>query len=41
MRFNKLLLRSIFKIGKTEAVVYSADGRAKQQAETAFVNVQL
>jgi hypothetical protein len=41
MRFNKLLLRSIFKIGKTEAVVYSADGRAKQQAETAFVNLQL
>ena len=41
MRFNKLLLRGIFKIGKTEAVEYSADGRAKQQAETAFVNVQL
>jgi hypothetical protein len=41
MRFNKLLLRSIFKIGKVEAVEYSADGRAKQQAETAFVNVQL
>lgn len=41
MRFNKLLLRSIFKVGKAEGVMYSADGRAKQQAETVFVNLQL
>ncbi len=41
MRFNRLLLRSIFKMGNAEAVEYSADGRTKQQAETAFVNLQL
>ncbi len=39
-RFNSVLLRSIFDIGKTGMVYYSSDGAAKRQSDTAFVNLQ-
>jgi len=40
-RFNNLLLRSIFDLGNTGAVYYSANGITKRQTDTAFVNLQL
>ncbi len=40
-RFNKLLLKSIFDIGNTEAVFYNANGAAKEQNERTFVNLQI
>jgi hypothetical protein len=39
-RFNSLLLKSIFDLGRTETVYYNASGSAKRQTETAFVNLQ-
>ena len=40
VRFNNLLLKSIFDIGKTGAVYYNSNGITKQQTDTAFVNLQ-
>jgi len=40
-RFNNLLLKSIFDLGKTEAVYYNSNGATKQQTDMAFVNLQL
>lgn len=40
-RFNKLLLKSIFNIGNTEAVFYNANGAARKRDERAFVNLQI
>ncbi len=39
-RFNSLLLKSIFDLGKSGALYYSADGTTRQQSEMAFVNLQ-
>jgi hypothetical protein len=39
-RFNSVLLRSIFDLGKTGTVYYNSDGAAKRQSDTAFVNLQ-
>jgi len=40
-RFNKLLLKSIFDLGKTGAVYYNSNGATKEQTDMAFVNLQL
>ncbi|MHC4425027.1 MAG: flagellar export chaperone FlgN [Planctomycetota bacterium] len=40
-RFNNLLLRSIFDIGRTGAVYYNSNGATRRQIDTAFVNLQL
>jgi len=40
-RFNKLLIKSIFDLGKTGSVLYKANGTTKEHNETAFVNMQL
>lgn len=40
-RFNNLLLKSIFDLGKTGAVYYNSNGTTKEQTEMAFVNLQL
>jgi hypothetical protein len=40
-RFNNLLLKSIFDLGKTGAVYYNSNGATKQQTDMAFVNLQL
>lgn len=39
-RFNHLLLRTIFDLGKTGAATYSSNGAAKQQMATNLVNLQ-
>ena len=39
-RFNSLLLRTIFDLGKTGTVTYNPDGAARQQIDTALVNLQ-
>ena len=39
-RFNSVLLKGIFDIGRPATITYDADGSAKRQAETAFVNLQ-
>jgi len=42
-RFNKLLLKSIFDVGKTEVVYYDSNGATRRSAfgrKTAFVNLQ-
>jgi hypothetical protein len=39
-RFNNLLLKSIFDLGKTAMVYYNSDGSAKRHSDTAFVNLQ-
>ncbi len=39
-RFNNLLLKSIFDLGKTGAVYYNSNGATKQQTDLAFVNLQ-
>ena len=39
-RLNKLLLKSIFDIGKTEVVYYDSNGATRRQTDTAFVNLQ-
>lgn len=41
VRFNSLLLRTIFDLGKTEMVMYSPSGATKQQTGRAFVSLQL
>jgi hypothetical protein len=40
-RFNNMLLRSIFDLGNTGMVYYSANGTTKTQNESAFVNMKL
>ena len=40
-RFNNLLLKSIFDLGRTGMVYYDSDGSTRQQTDTAFVNLQL
>lgn len=39
-RFNRLLLKSIFDLGRTGMVYYGSDGSAKRQIDTAFMNLQ-
>ena len=39
-RFNSLLLKSVFDLGKTETVTYNSNGSTKRQTDTAFVNLQ-
>jgi hypothetical protein len=39
-RFNNLLLKSIFDLGKTGAVYYNSNGATKRQTDMAFVNIQ-
>jgi hypothetical protein len=39
-RFNNMLLRSIFDLGRTGVVYYNAHGTTKRQSETSFVNLQ-
>ena len=39
-RFNNLLLKSIFDLGKTEVVYYDSNGTTRRQTDTAFVNLQ-
>ncbi len=39
-RFNNLLLKSIFDLGKTGAVYYNSNGTTKRQIDMAFVNIQ-
>lgn len=39
-RFNSLLLRSIFDLGKTGTVTYNPDGAARQEIDKTLVNLQ-
>jgi hypothetical protein len=39
-RFNSLLLRGIFDLGKTGMVYYNSNGAAKRQTDRAFVNME-
>ncbi len=39
-RFNNLLLKSIFDLGKTGTVYYNSNGATKRQTDMAFVNLQ-
>ena len=40
-RFNNLLLKSIFDLGRTGSVYYNSNGATKQQSDMAFVNLHL
>jgi translation elongation factor EF-G len=40
-RFNNLLLKSIFDLGRTGAIYYNSNGATKQQSDMAFVNLHL
>lgn len=40
-RFNNLLLRGIFGLGKTESLHYKSNGKAGRNIDTAFVNLQI
>jgi flagellar biosynthesis/type III secretory pathway chaperone len=39
-RFNHMLLRMIFDLGKASTMTYSPDGQAKRQTGTALMNLQ-
>jgi len=39
-RFNNLLLKSIFDLGKIGVVYYNSNGAARRQTDMAFVNLQ-
>ena len=39
-RFNKLLLKSIFELGRTATITYDSNGATRRQTDTAFVNLQ-
>ena len=39
-RFNKLLLKSIFGLGKNDVVYYNSNGATRRQTDMAFVNLQ-
>jgi hypothetical protein len=40
-RFNNLLLKGIFDLGKTESLHYKSNGQTRRQIDTAFVNLQI
>lgn len=40
-RFNNLLLKGVFNLGRTESVHYNSNGATRRQIDTAFVNLQL
>jgi hypothetical protein len=40
-RFNRMFLNSIFDLGKTHAVTYSASGTTHRQAGRSFVNLEM
>lgn len=40
-RFNRLLLESVFELGKPATVVYGADGAARRQSGANLVNMRL
>jgi hypothetical protein len=39
-RFNGVLLRSVFELGKTGTITYNSSGSAKRQTDMALVNLQ-
>ena len=39
-RFNNLLLKSIFDLGKSDVVYYNSNGATRRQTDTALVNLQ-
>ena len=39
-RFNSLLLKSVFDLGKTGMIYYNSNGAAKRQTDRAFVNLE-
>jgi hypothetical protein len=39
-RFNTLLLKSIFDLGRTDAIIYSSDGKTSRQVGQSFVNLK-
>jgi hypothetical protein len=40
-RFNNLLLKGIFDLGKAESVHYKSNGKTRRQIDMAFVNLQI
>ena len=40
-RFNRMLLKSIFNMGRNESTTYNAAGSAQRQTNTMFMNIQL
>jgi hypothetical protein len=40
-RFNNLLLKGIFDLGKTESIHYNCNGETRRQIDMAFVNLQI
>jgi hypothetical protein len=40
-RFNNLLLKGIFNLGKADSVHYNSSGATRRQIETAFFNLQI
>ena len=40
-RFNNMLLKGIFNLGKTESVHYKPNGETKRHIDTAFVNLRI
>jgi len=40
-RFNNLLLKGIFDLGKTESLHYNSNGETRRQIDMAFVNLQI
>ncbi len=40
-RFNSLLLRGVFGLGRTGTLTYRANGAAKRQTDASFVNLHL
>jgi len=40
-RFNNLLLKGIFDLGKTESIHYNSNGETRRQIDMAFVNLQI
>ncbi len=39
-RFNNLLLKSIFDLGKSDVVYYNSNGATRRQTDTSLVNLQ-
>lgn len=39
-RFNRMLLKSIFSVGRNEKTTYNAAGSAQRQTNTVFMNLQ-
>jgi len=40
-RFNNLLLKGIFGLGKKDSIHYNSNGETRRQIDTAFVNLQI